>query len=131
MRHTDKMTANKSDKMQERHDDVYAIRPAVDIYEDEKGIYLYADMPGVSKDRLEIKVDGDSLSIAGRAEIDTPENMASQHTDVSTTLYRRNFTLSSELDDEKADASLKDGVLTLHIPRRMQYQTRKIEVTAC
>jgi HSP20 family molecular chaperone IbpA len=122
------MTAKKADKMRERHDDVHAVRPPVDIYEDEKGISLYADMPGVTKDRLEIEVDRDSLSIAGKAEIKTPDNMVSQHTDVTTTLYRRNFTLSSELDNEKVEASLNDGVLKLHIPKRAQYLPRKIEV---
>jgi HSP20 family protein len=125
---SNEMTANKTEKLQERHDDIRAVRPAVDIYEDEKGISLYADMPGVSKDRLEIKIDRDSLSIEGRTELKTPENMVAQYADITTTLYRRNFTLSSELDNEKADASLKDGVLTLHIPKREQYQPRKIEV---
>jgi HSP20 family molecular chaperone IbpA len=124
------MTTNKTESVQERYDDVHAIRPPVDIYEDETGISLYADMPGVAKDRLEIKADRDSLSIEGNAEITTPENMTAQHTDVTTTVYRRNFTLSSELDNEKAEAELKDGVLKLHIPRRQQYQPRKIEVRA-
>jgi HSP20 family molecular chaperone IbpA len=122
------MTTQKTESVQERYDDVHAVRPPVDIYEDESGISLYADMPGVAKDRLEIKVDRDSLSIEGKAEITTPENMAAQHTDVTTTVYRRNFTLSSELDNEKAKAELRDGVLKLHIPKREQYQPRKIEV---
>lgn len=105
-----------------------SIRPAVDIFEDETGITVKADMPGVSRDRLDIQVDRDTLAIEGRAEIPMPEGMEALYADVRSTRYQRSFALSSELDAEKADASLRDGVLTLRIPKREQYQPRKIEV---
>ena len=107
---------------------VRAIQPAVDIFEDELGITVQADMPGVSRDGLEVHIDKDALSIQGQAEIDIPEGMEPLHADVRSTLYRRSFSISSELDGEKVDASLKDGVLTLRIPKREQYKPRKIEV---
>ncbi|MEW8657333.1 MAG: Hsp20/alpha crystallin family protein [Candidatus Thiodiazotropha endolucinida] len=122
------MKRSESGNLQEKSEEERAIRPPVDIHEDEQGITLYADMPGVSKDRLDIKIDRDSLSIEGRAVISTPENMEALYADVQTTRYRRSFTLGGELDSEKADAALKDGVLTLRIPKREQYQPRKIEV---
>jgi HSP20 family molecular chaperone IbpA len=105
-----------------------AIRPAVDIFEDTKGITVQADMPGVSRERLDIQVDHDTLSIEGKAEIPMPEGLEALYADIRSTHYQRSFTLSHELDGEKADASLKDGVLTLRIPKREQYQPRKIEV---
>ena len=105
-----------------------AIRPAVDIFEDETGITVQADMPGVSCDRLEIQVDRDTLSIEGKAEIPMPDGLEALYADVRSTRYRRNFSLSHELDGEKADATLREGVLTLRIPKREQYQPRKIEV---
>ena len=104
------------------------IRPLVDIFEDQTGITVQADMPGVAHDRLEIRVDRDTLAIEGRVEIPVPEGMEAIYADVRTTRYQRSFSLSSELDADKADASLKDGVLTLRIPKREQYQPRKIEV---
>jgi HSP20 family molecular chaperone IbpA len=104
------------------------IRPLVDIYEDDSGITLQADMPGVSKERLDVQVDKTTLSIEGEAEISMPEGMEALYADIRSTRYQRSFSLSSELDGEKAEASLKDGVLTLHIPKREQYQPRKIEV---
>ncbi|MET0063657.1 MAG: Hsp20/alpha crystallin family protein [Candidatus Thiodiazotropha endolucinida] len=122
------MRKSETGNLHEKPEEERAIRPPVDIHEDEQGITLRADMPGVSKDRLDIKMDRDSLSIEGRAKISTPENMEAHYADVQTTLYRRSFTLGGELDNEKADASLKDGVLTLRIPKREQYQPRKIEV---
>jgi HSP20 family molecular chaperone IbpA len=105
-----------------------AIRPPVDIFEDEKGITLLADMPGVSKERLEIEIDKDTLSIEGEAAIPMAQGMEALYADVQSTRYQRSFSLSSELDGEKANANLKDGVLTLQIPKRAQFQPRKIEV---
>ena len=106
------------------------IRPPVDIFEDNTGITVQADMPGVSRDRLDVHVDNDTLSIEGRAEIPTPGGMEALHADVRSTLYQRSFTLSSELDGASVEAGLKDGVLTLRIPRREEHKPRKIEVRA-
>jgi HSP20 family protein len=104
------------------------IRPAVDIFEDDTGITVKADMPGVSKDKLDIRVDRDALSIEGEASISTPENMEALYADVHSTRYQRSFALSSELDTDKVDANLKDGVLTLRIHKREEHQPRRIEV---
>jgi HSP20 family molecular chaperone IbpA len=126
---TKKDVATTESKSVERADEqVRAIRPPVNIFENEKGITVQADMPGVSKDRLDIKIDKESLSIEGVSEISTPEGMEALHADIRSTHYRRNFSLSSELDGERAEASLKDGVLTLSIPKREEHKPRKIEV---
>ena len=106
-----------------------SLSPAVDIFEDAAGITLQADMPGVSRERLEIQVDRDTLSIQGDAEISMPEGMEAIYADVRLKRYQRSFSLSSELDGEQAEANLKDGVLILRIPKRAQYQPRKIEVS--
>jgi len=106
------------------------VRPRVDICEDAKGITLQADMPGVPKEGLDIHVDKESLSIEGKASIETPKDMEVLYADVSVTWYQRSFSLSSELDASRIDAALKDGVLTLHIPKREEHKPRKIEVRA-
>jgi HSP20 family molecular chaperone IbpA len=103
--------------------------PAVDIFEDSTGITLQADMPGVSKDRLDIQIDSDTLSIEGKADIPMLPSMEAIYADVRSTHYQRSFSLSRELDGEKVEASLKEGVLTLRIPKREKYQPRKIEVS--
>lgn len=100
----------------------------VDIFEDSEGITLMADMPGVSSDRLNIEVDKDTLLVEGDARIDMPEGMDAVHADVRATRYRRSFVLSSELEAEKIDASLRDGVLNVRIPKRPEVRPRKIEV---
>jgi HSP20 family protein len=122
------VTKQDPKQVQESTEAVQVIRPAVDIFEDQGGITVKADMPGVSKDRLSVNIDRDTLAIEGSADIEMPEGLHSVYADVRATRYRRGFTLSSELDGEKAEATLKDGILTLRIPKRAQYQPRKIEV---
>jgi HSP20 family molecular chaperone IbpA len=107
-----------------------AVLPAVDVYEDETGITLLADMPGVPRDQLELKVEGDALSIEGAVRAPTPEGLEAVYAEVRVPRYRRTFTLSRELDAARIDASLKDGVLTLRIPKQAFAQPRRIEVQA-
>ena len=128
MSETKDMTQKEAKSVKGAQETERTIRPAVDIFEDQTGITVQADMPGVAHDRLDIRVDRDTLAIEGRVEIPVPEGMEAIYADVRTTRYQRSFSLSSELDADKADASLKDGVLTLRIPKREQYQPRKIEV---
>jgi len=104
------------------------ILPAVDIFENESGITLQADMPGVSRDRLDVHVDSDTLTIEGRADIPMPEGMDAMYADIRSTRYQRGFSLSRELDTGRIEAGLKDGVLTLHIPKREEHRPRRIEV---
>lgn len=104
------------------------MRPAVDIFEDKQGITLHADMPGVSRERLDIQVEGDTLNIDGDATIAMPDGMEPLYADIRATHFRRSFILSKEMDREGIEANLKDGVLTLRIPKRAELQPRKIEV---
>ena len=125
---TKDVTKQESKSAQESREQERAILPPVDIFEDSTGITLQADMPGVSCERLDVQIDGESLSIEGKVEIQVPEQMNALHADIRSTRYQRSFSLSSELDADKVEASLKDGVLTLRIPRREEHQPRKIEV---
>jgi HSP20 family molecular chaperone IbpA len=108
----------------------HALIPAADIFEDADGISVVLDMPGVSKDRLHVKADGNGLLVEGDAEIPMPEGMEAVYADVRATHYRRSFGLTSELDAERIEAGLKDGVLTLRIPKRAELKSRRIEIKA-
>lgn len=105
------------------------LRPAGDIFEHENGITLLLDMPGVSKERLDIQSDRNSLVVEGEVQIDMPQETESLYADVRSTCYRRSFSLSGEqLDTDAVEASLKDGVLRIDIPKRAEMRPRKIEV---
>ncbi|MGD2055499.1 MAG: Hsp20/alpha crystallin family protein [Gammaproteobacteria bacterium] len=122
------VTRRESTGAQSRSEPEIVLRPPVDIYEDDEGITLHADMPGVTREDLEIRVDNDTLLIEGDSPIELPEGMQPLYADVRSTRYRREFGLSGELDTDAIDASLNDGVLTLRIPKRAEVRPRKIEV---
>ncbi len=105
-----------------------ALTPPVDVIEDAKGITLYADLPGVSRDKLNLQVEGDTLTIEAEADLAVPEGLTSHHTEVGWARYRRVFTLSKELDTDKVSAELAQGVLRLQIPKAEHAQPRRIEV---
>lgn len=104
------------------------LMPPVDVIEDASGIILYADLPGVPKDKLNLHVDGETLTIEGEVCLDVPQGMDATHVEVSLPRYRRVFTLSKELDAGKVRAEFSQGVLKLHIPRVEHAQPRKIEI---
>jgi HSP20 family molecular chaperone IbpA len=105
-----------------------ALAPAVDIFEDRRGITVQAEMPGVSRDRLNVQADRNGLLIEGDVAIEMPQGIEAVYADVRATKYRRNFTLSSELDPDGIEASLKDGLLTVRIPKRAEFTPPKIDV---
>ena len=119
------LAATKSSDFSER-----PVSPAVDIFEDVNAITLLADMPGVSKERLDVKLDGDTLSVEGRVELEGLADMRSLWAEVHVPRFRRTFTLSRELDASRIEANLKDGVLTLRVPKHAHAQARRIEVTS-
>ena len=110
--------------------DTRALLPRVDVLEDTAGITLLADLPGVSKERLELKVEGDTLLIEGEVGTPMPAQMQSVYAEIRVPRYRRAFTLSRELDSARIEASMKDGVLRLRIPKQEHARPRRIEVRA-
>jgi len=110
--------------------DTRFVVPRVDVLEDESGITLLADLPGVPRERLELKVEGASLLIEGVLATPMPQQLQSVYAEVRVPRYRRTFTLSRELDAGRIEANLKDGVLNLRIPKREHARPRRIEVRA-
>jgi HSP20 family protein len=115
-------------KAQQQQQQRATVTPPVDIIETEVGISLLADMPGVSKERLGVRVDGETLVIEGSAAVDVPEKLELLYGEVRNPFYRRSFTLSRELDASKIEANLRDGVLRLHIPKAEEARPRRIDV---
>jgi HSP20 family protein len=129
MNESKEMKTQDRGAMQTRSGQEAFLRPAVDIYEDASRITLIADLPGVDRDRLDVQVDGNNLLIEGQASLDLSEDTEAVLADVRATRYRRNFTLSNELEKDGISAEMKDGVLTLHLPKRAELQPRRIEVS--
>jgi HSP20 family molecular chaperone IbpA len=107
-----------------------SLLPPVDVIEDSAGITLYADLPGVSKDKLNLQVEADTLTIEGEVSIATPEGLEASYAEVGLPRYRRVFTLSKELDASRVSAELAQGVLKLRIPKAEHARPRRIEIQA-
>jgi HSP20 family protein len=105
-----------------------SLRPRVDVHEDAGGITLYADLPGVASDQLEVHVDKDTLRIRGEAKLEMPDGMEPLYAELRSPAWSRSFALSSELDAGAIEAKLRDGVLELRIPKRAEVRPRKIDV---
>lgn len=105
-----------------------ALLPPVDVLEDSTGITLYADLPGVPREHLHLRVEGDQLTLEGDIVLGAAEGTAAAHAEVTLPRYRRTFTLSKELDAGQVSAELAQGVLRVRIPKAAHAQPRRIEV---
>lgn len=122
--------AERSERAERSARDERALLPPVDVIEEPAGITLYADLPGVSRDRLDLRVEGDTLTIEGELSLPLPEGMQASHAEIEQARYRRSFTLSKELEPDKISAELSHGLLRVRIPKAEHAQPRRIEVAA-
>ena len=121
------VSGGREDPADSRRDETTML-PLVDVVEDASGIMVIADLPGVAKESLDVRVEADTLLIEGNITIRTPDEMTASHAEVEVTRYRRQFTLSKELDCEQVDASLNQGVLRIRIPKAADAQPRRVAV---
>lgn len=101
-------------------------RPVVDIYETPEALVLVADLPGVVKESLEVRVEDGVLTIQASAGHAAPGDPIYREYDLSG--FFREFDLSEEIDQQRVGAELKHGVLTLRLPKTEKAKPRQIEV---
>lgn len=106
-----------------------ALWPPVDVIEDASGITLYADLPGVPRDKLGLRIEGDTLTIEADMALALPKDIEASHAEVQLSSYRRSFTLSKELDADKVNAELSHGVLRVRVPKAEHAKPRRIAVS--
>jgi HSP20 family molecular chaperone IbpA len=124
----DVMATNQLQTTDNARSEQPATVPPVDVFENESGITLLADLPGVTREQLGVRVDGDTLTIEATASIEGPQDMELAWSEAPFPAYRRSFTLSRELDTSRIEATLKDGLLRLAIPKLEEARPRRIEV---
>lgn len=107
-----------------------ALVPRADIYETPESIVLMAEMPGVAEDSVNIILENDLLTIEGNGADEARAGFALAYAEYEIGDYRRAFTLSTQVDRDKIVATVKDGVLTLVLPKAEPAKARKITVRA-
>jgi len=125
---SEKEITKREESMPERRSDLPSVAPAVDIFENEEEILLYADMPGIERDDISINVDNGRLAIVGSRKLE--KSGAVGWEEFGELEYRRIFSVPQTIDVERVNAELKEGVLELHLPKSEKAKPRKIEIKA-
>jgi HSP20 family protein len=102
--------------------------PVTDIFETADALKVILEMPGVDKDGIEVRVENDVLTIDGQVDFTKYQGLAPVYTEYNIGNYARSFELSSKIDQERITADLRDGVITLVLPKAEKAKPRKIKV---
>lgn len=106
-----------------------AFVPRTDIYETNQAIFVVADMPGVDENAIDITLEKNVLTIQGYVEPVYPEGYSVAYAEYEDGDYQRKFTLNNQIDQDKIEATLREGVLRLKLPKIVPTQ-RRISVTS-
>jgi HSP20 family molecular chaperone IbpA len=112
----------------ERARSVKVFVPPVDIYETDNDIFVEADMPGTEEKSIDITLEKDVLCIKAKVDLSEPQEMNLNYSEYETGDFQRSFTLSDAVDQDKIEASYKNGVLKLRLPKAEPAKPKKIEV---
>jgi len=103
--------------------------PAVDVQETDKTFVFTAELPGLGKENIEITLEENLLTLNGEREFDEKEEGKTNHRiERAFGKFSRSFNLPSQVDNTKVEASFKDGLLTIEVPKSEQAQPRRIEI---
>jgi HSP20 family protein len=105
-------------------------RPSVDILNSPSEVLLVADVPGVDEAHLDVTLDKNVLTIRGRVDAPTLEGYTPVRNEYGVGDFERVFTVSEDVDRDAIEATVKDGVLQLKLPKTAQSARRKINVVA-
>jgi HSP20 family molecular chaperone IbpA len=117
------------EKKQESTIPVRQFLPVTDIFETDQSLTLVVEVPGVSKKNVEVRVENDVLTVEGRMDFANYEGLQPLYTEYNVGNYVRSFQLSSKIDQDGILAELKDGVMTLVLPKAEKARARKIMVS--
>ena len=102
--------------------------PTADIFETEQSLTMVVEMPGVDKGKVDVNVEDGVLTMRGQIDFSKYEGMQPIYTEYNIGHYRRSFTLSNKIDQGRITAEMKDGVLTLVLPKAEEAKPRRISV---
>jgi len=116
------------EKKQENTVPSRAFLPVTDIFETDQALTVVLEMPGVVKENVDVGVESDILTIEGRIDYSKYEGLQPVYTEYNIGHYARSFQISSKIDQSEISAELKDGVMTLVLPKAEKAKPRKIKV---
>ena len=105
-----------------------AFLPPTDIFESDDVLTIVMEMPGVDREAVDVNVENGVLRVEGRLDFSKYEGMQPVYTEYNIGHYRRSFSLSSKVDQDRISAQMQDGVLTLLLPKAEEAKPRRISV---
>lgn len=114
------------DKAQESTTPARAFMPTADIFETEEALNVVLEMPGVSKENVDINVEEGVLTVEGRIDFQKYEGLRPVYSEYNVGPYRRSFRLSNQVDQAKITAEMQDGVITLTLPKAEKADRRRL-----
>ena len=118
----------KVEKKQESTVPTRVFLPVTDIFETDQALTVILEMPGVDKERVEVGIENDILTIIGRIDFSRYEALTPLYTEYNIGNYSRSFQISSKIEQKDIRAELKDGVMTLVLPKAEAAKPRRISV---
>jgi HSP20 family protein len=103
--------------------------PVTDIFETPEALTVVLEMPGVDRNSIEANVEDDVVTIEGRIDFTKYDGMQPVYTEYNVGHYARSFEISNKIDQSKISAQMKDGVVTIVLPKAEQAKPRKIQVS--
>jgi len=117
------------DRAQEPTTPMRAFLPTTDIFENEDALTVVLEMPGVDKSNIDVDIENGTLTVEGRINFDKYKDMQPTYSEYNVGPYRRSFRISNRVDQDKIKAEMRDGVMTLVLPKAEEAKPRRIEVT--
>ena len=116
------------DKGQEATTPTRAFMPNADIFDTEDALTVVLEMPGVDRDNINISIENGVLTVEGKINFGKYEGLQPVYSEYNVGPYRRSFRISSRIDQDKISAEMRDGVITLMLPKAEEAKPRRIEV---
>jgi HSP20 family protein len=117
------------DKAQESTTPTRAFVPSADIYESENALTVVLEMPGVSRDNVDVNIEGGVLTVEGRIDFSKYEGLQPVYSEYNVGPYRRTFQISSQIDQSGITAEMRDGIITLELPKAEAAKPRRVQVS--
>ena len=131
MASTQELQVQKKRELENKEESTIPVRvfvPVADIYEADHDLMVVLEMPGVEKTNVEISVEDGVLNVEGRLDLAKYQGLQPIYTEYNIGHYARSFRLSSKIDQNKIAAEMKDGVLSLKLPKVEEAKPRSIKI---
>lgn len=125
------LTVKSPTSLAQKQEDTRPVRtfvPNVDIRETDEALWLWADVPGVAEDSIDVRLDSGQLSIRGKVSVEAYKELSPVYTEYNVGEYVRSFRVGNEVDVEGIEARVANGVLELKLPKQARARSRQIPI---